>query len=165
MTAPTKMATKSLEQLESRITALEELCAEMYQVAGAIGAPLRILDQLASAAAGKRLPLESVLPFDGSECQPLPSVAAAALGRKGGSAKSARKAKASRANGRLHGGRPAKFAPGDLVVAKKSAPVATKDRSGVIVRRGGERASFVVRFEGEKKTTQLRSWHIRKADA
>jgi hypothetical protein len=68
----TRSAASKVDQLKARIAALEQVCADMYQVAGAIGAPVRILDQLHAAASGKRLPHESVLPFDDAECVPLP---------------------------------------------------------------------------------------------
>lgn len=57
-----------------RIDQLEQFAAEMYQVAGAVGAPLRILDQLAAAASGKPLPHETVLPFYQHELKPLAPV-------------------------------------------------------------------------------------------
>ncbi len=46
---------------------LRSLCAEMYQVAGALNAPTRVLDQLLAGARGEKLPYETVLPIDTPE--------------------------------------------------------------------------------------------------
>jgi hypothetical protein len=51
--------------------ALRRVCAEMYQVAGALVAPVRVLDQLAAAAAGRPLPYETVLPVNAWGWQPI----------------------------------------------------------------------------------------------
>ena len=108
-----------IEQLRERIEALETVCAEAYQVAGAIGAPVRVLDQLLAAAEGRPLPHRSVLPFEIEECDEIadlqrihrevcdllaPSVYRE-TGRRGGKVSSPKKARAARANGRK-GGRP-----------------------------------------------------------
>jgi len=147
-----------------RVNVLEALCAEMYQVAGAVGTPERILDQLSAAANGKPLPHESVLPFDASECTPLPSVAGAALGRRNKGVTSPAKAKAARRNGKLHGGRPAKFHPGDVVRVKAIAPADLRGLVGKIVRRGSERALFYVRFKTSKTAAPVRTWWMEKTD-
>ena len=97
--------------LQKRIQELEQLCAEMLQVAGALGAPVRVLDQLHAAADGQHLPHDTVLPFDASECTPLPSFAGSALARHNRGVTSAKKAIASRKNG-LQGGRPRKATDG-----------------------------------------------------
>ncbi len=155
------MVTRLVEAgLRSRVAALEQVCADLYQVAGAIGAPVRVLDQLAAAAAGKDLPYASVLPFDAAECEPLPSAAAAAMGRRGGAVTSKRKAKASRLNGKAHGGRPAKFVSGDRVVATLSAPARIRRRAGVITKRADARAQFYVKFDGEPKAEAVPSWWV-----
>ncbi len=47
----------------SEIDRLRTLCAEMYQVAGTLGADARVLDNLSAAASGKPLPHASLLPY------------------------------------------------------------------------------------------------------
>jgi hypothetical protein len=108
-----------LDTLRARVEALEGLCADVYQLAGTVGAPVRFLDALAAAAAGKRLPKAELLPVLETECEAvnqredllaqarsvLGVSAAAELGRKGGAKKSRAKAAAARANG-SKGGRP-----------------------------------------------------------
>jgi hypothetical protein len=42
---------------------LRALCAELYQVAGELGADARVLDNLWAAAQGKPLPHDSLLPY------------------------------------------------------------------------------------------------------
>jgi hypothetical protein len=56
------------ELLQQRIDALEHLCGEAYQFAGAVGAPVRVLDALAAAANGDPLPAGSLLPVGAEEC-------------------------------------------------------------------------------------------------
>lgn len=152
------------KELKARVDALEQLAAEVYQVVGAIGAPVRVLDQLAAAADGKPLPHDTVLPFDASECTPLPSVAGAALGRRNRGVTSMRKAKAARLNGKLHGGRPAKFQTGDHVRCKETAPTELRGLVGEIVRRGTERAMFYVRFANREKAAPVRTWWMEKTN-
>ena len=41
------------QELEQRIAILEQVCAEAYQLAGAVGAPEKALDNLAAAAEGQ----------------------------------------------------------------------------------------------------------------
>ena len=110
-----------IDTLRARVGALEGLCADAYQLAGTVGAPVRFLNALAAAAAGKRLPKIELLPVLETECDAvrqredrlaqarsvLGVSAAAELGRKGGSKRSRAKTAASRANGRK-GGRPRK---------------------------------------------------------
>lgn len=54
--------------LRARVELLERVCAEAYQFAGAVGAPVRVLDNLAAAAEGTPLPHESMLPVCAEEC-------------------------------------------------------------------------------------------------
>ncbi len=54
--------------LEQRVRDLERVCGEAYQLAGAIGAPERVLDVLAAAAGGKPIPQESFLPIAADDC-------------------------------------------------------------------------------------------------
>jgi hypothetical protein len=42
---------------------LRDLCSEVYQVAGALGASDRVLDNLWAAAAGKPIPHDTLLPY------------------------------------------------------------------------------------------------------
>jgi predicted RNA binding protein YcfA (HicA-like mRNA interferase family) len=114
----TTMASK-IDTLRARVEALEGLCAEVYQLAGTVGAPARFLDALAAAAAGKRLPKATLLPVLETECEAIREredllaqarqlfgvSAAAELGRKGGSKTSRAKKRAAKENGRK-GGRP-----------------------------------------------------------
>ena len=51
-----------IEDLEGRISTLERVCAEAYQLAGAVGAPVKALDNLAAAAEGRPIPHETFLP-------------------------------------------------------------------------------------------------------
>src|SRR3954469_22225691 len=110
-----------IHALRARVAALEGLCSDVYQLAGTVGAPVRFLNALAAAAAGKRLPRIELLPVLETECDAvrkredrlvqarsvLGVSTAAELGRKGGSKRSRAKTAASRANGRK-GGRPRK---------------------------------------------------------
>ena len=48
-----------IDDLERRISVLEQVCAEAYQLVGAVGAPVKALDNLAAAAAGKPIPHET----------------------------------------------------------------------------------------------------------
>jgi hypothetical protein len=61
----------TLKSLQARITRLELLCAEVYQVAGQAGAPVRVLDALAAAMNGKSIPRKSLLPIVPSEFDPI----------------------------------------------------------------------------------------------
>ena len=47
---------KTGAQLEQRISALERVCGEAYQLAGAVGAPEKALDNLSAAPAADRSP-------------------------------------------------------------------------------------------------------------
>ena len=85
-----------------RLDQLEDVCAELYQVLGTLGAPARVLDQTLAASEGRPLPYETLLPFSEREGRTL---AAASLGAKGGLVVSKAKARAARQNGR-RGGRP-----------------------------------------------------------
>ena len=87
----------------ARVDALEMLCAEMYQVAGELGAPVCVLDQLWAAAQGEPLPHGSLLPFSLEQANP--SKAAAVMGSHGGKVITKAKIRAAIRNGRL-GGRP-----------------------------------------------------------
>jgi hypothetical protein len=112
------------ETLRARIAALEELCGNVYQALGALGAPVEMLDTLFAASQGEDIPdqqpLFSTIPIEYEEVQKrqaiidsivsaINSTVSAQRGRAGGSVSSAAKRRAARANGRK-GGRPRKSA-------------------------------------------------------
>jgi hypothetical protein len=113
-----------LDALRHRVQALEELCAEVYQLAGEIGAPVRFLDALWAAAQGRPLPGGERIPVRAEECSEMAALqrrleevrravaigpAAVELGRLGGKRTSLAKRRAAAANGRK-GGRPRRAA-------------------------------------------------------
>ena len=57
-------AGKRLKELEPRVVELEALCSDIYQVAGALGAPAVVLDALHAAASGDPLPRVSLIGLD-----------------------------------------------------------------------------------------------------
>lgn len=57
-----------IHDLKERISILEQVCAEAYQLAGAVGAPEKALDNLAAAAEGKPLPHATFLPVSAADC-------------------------------------------------------------------------------------------------
>ena len=111
---------ESAAALRARIETLEAVCAEAYQLAGAIGAPVKALDNLSAAANGDAIPHESFLPIASEDCDEVADLLkalrghpgrrnalAAAMGRVGGARRSPAKRAAARANG-TKGGRPRK---------------------------------------------------------
>lgn len=119
-------STRELARLRGRLGDLERVCAEAYQFAGAVGAPVRVLDTLQAAAQGRPIPRASFLPVAAEECDAVAqrqaalervreavgggqvsgaSPAAVVLGRRGGHVRSPAKAAAARRNAKL-GGRP-----------------------------------------------------------
>jgi len=118
-------STRELARLRGRLDDLERVCAEAYQFAGAVGAPVRVLDTLQAAAQGRPIPRASFLPVAAEECDAVAqrqaalervreavgsqvsgaSPAAVVLGRRGGHVRSPAKAAAARRNAKL-GGRP-----------------------------------------------------------
>jgi hypothetical protein len=54
--------------LQAEVERLRQVCAEAYQFAGSVGAPERVLDNLAAAAAGNPIPHASILPVSADEC-------------------------------------------------------------------------------------------------
>ena len=53
--------------VQARLDALEDVCAELYQVLSALGAPEHVLEQALAAAEGRDLPYPTLLPFSPSE--------------------------------------------------------------------------------------------------
>ena len=60
-----------IQDLEQRILVLERVCGEAYQLAGAVGAPEKALDNLAGAAGRKPIPHETFLPVSATDCDEL----------------------------------------------------------------------------------------------
>lgn len=61
------------------LATLDELClvcAEAYQLAGAVGAPVEVLDNLSAAMRGYRPPHESFLPFSPDSCDEIKELTA-----------------------------------------------------------------------------------------
>jgi hypothetical protein len=102
-----------------RVEELESLCGELYQVLGTVGAPIRVLDKVSAAAAGKAIPDLDLLPIgemDFDEIRErqetideIATLLAKQLAARGGRRTSDAKRRAARANGRK-GGRPRKQA-------------------------------------------------------
>ncbi|MCY3842297.1 MAG: hypothetical protein OXH69_02010 [Acidobacteria bacterium] len=59
---------RRVRDLEQRISVLEQVCAEAYQLAGAVGEPEKALDNLAAAAEGKPIPHATFLPVSAADC-------------------------------------------------------------------------------------------------
>ena len=70
-------AEAELGRLRARVAALERLCAEVYQFAGEVGAPVRVLDALWTAASGDPIPEDSILPITADECDEVANLRAA----------------------------------------------------------------------------------------
>ncbi len=60
-----------IQELEERLDVLQQVCAEAYQLAGAVGAPEAVLDNLSAAAAGTPIPHASFLPIAVEDCDDL----------------------------------------------------------------------------------------------
>jgi hypothetical protein len=60
---------ETLDALRRRIEDLERVCAEAYQLAGVVGAPVCVLDNLAAAADGLPIPHASFLPITADDCE------------------------------------------------------------------------------------------------
>ena len=54
-------------RLEQRITQLQHVCAEAYQLSGAVGAPEKARDNLSAAASGRPMPHATVLPVSAAD--------------------------------------------------------------------------------------------------
>jgi hypothetical protein len=64
-------AQAEIGRLTARVEELQTLCAAMYQFAGEVGAPDRVLDVLAAAQNGDRLSeeaIDAILPITAAEC-------------------------------------------------------------------------------------------------
>ena len=55
--------------LKREVGRLRTVCSEAHQFAGVVGAPVRVLDNLAAAAAGRLLPHTTFLPVSINECR------------------------------------------------------------------------------------------------
>lgn len=75
--------TRTRRQLEERIGVLQKVCAEAYQLAGAIGAPEKALDNLAAAAAGRPIPHATFLPVSAADCDEFGEAETARANRHG----------------------------------------------------------------------------------
>ena len=64
-------STTTRTQLEQRVAVLQQVCAEAYQLAGAVGAPEKALDNLAAAANGEPIPHATFLPVSAADCDEL----------------------------------------------------------------------------------------------
>lgn len=128
----------------ARLDQLEDVCAEFYQVLGALGAPARVLNQALAAAEGRDLPYDTLLPFSRTEAA---TGGATTLGRRGGSVKSDAKASAAIANGK-RGGRPVT----DTNV--HVAHVVVNGVKGWMVTRRGREVFGTRRFRDAKKRGQ-----------
>ena len=71
---------RRMRDLEQRISVLEQVCAEAYQLAGAVGAPEKALDNLAAAAEGKAIPHTTFLPVSVADCDEFPLAGSRAAG-------------------------------------------------------------------------------------
>ena len=60
--------TMTRRELEQRIAVLQQVCGEAYQLAGAVGAPEKALDNLSAAANGDPIPHASFLPLTAADC-------------------------------------------------------------------------------------------------
>jgi hypothetical protein len=56
-------ALAEIRRLREEVETLRGVCAEAYQMAGAVGASVEALDNLSAASEGKPLPHETFLPF------------------------------------------------------------------------------------------------------
>ena len=60
---------RRIRKLEERISVLEQVCGKAYQLAGAVGAPEKALDNLAAAAEGEPIPHATFLPVSAADCE------------------------------------------------------------------------------------------------
>lgn len=60
-----------IRNLEQRVSVLEQVCAEVYQLAGTVGAAEKALDNLAAAAGGEPIPHATFLPVSAADCDDL----------------------------------------------------------------------------------------------
>ena len=110
--------------LRARVDLLEHVVGAMYQFAGEVGAPVRMLDALWAVSQGKSIDVQHLTRVYKDECEEIITLkrqlddvrkivaigsAASEFGRLGGSRTSDAKRRASAANGRK-GGRPRKTA-------------------------------------------------------
>ena len=70
-------------QLKRRIAILQQVCTEAYQLAGAVGAPEKALDNLSAAANGKPIPHATFLPVSAADCNELTDAEATRANKRG----------------------------------------------------------------------------------
>lgn len=56
-----------IRELERRVASLQQVCGEAYQLASAVGAPVKVLDNLAADACGKPMPHAIFLPVSAAD--------------------------------------------------------------------------------------------------
>ena len=59
---------QQMREVERPVVSLQQVCGEAYQLAGAVGAPVKALDNLAAAACGKPMPHTTFLPVSAVDC-------------------------------------------------------------------------------------------------
>ena len=59
---------QQIRELERPMASLQQVCGEAYRLAGAVGAPVKALDNLAAAACGKPMPHATFLPVSAADC-------------------------------------------------------------------------------------------------
>ena len=62
------MASDRIAELEAEIAKLRGVCADAYQLVGAVGGPVEALDNLSAAANGEPIPHDTFLPFRECDC-------------------------------------------------------------------------------------------------
>ena len=62
---------QQIREIERRVASLQQVCGEAYQLAGAVGAPVKALDNLAAAACGNPMLHATFLPVSAADCNDL----------------------------------------------------------------------------------------------
>lgn len=99
-----------MKNADQRVQELESLCGELYQVLGAVGAPVGVLDKVVAAAQGKPIPDVELLPINELDfdevrerqgtIDEMTTLLAKHLAARGGRQSTEAKRRAARANGR-----------------------------------------------------------------
>lgn len=69
-------AERDIVDLRSQLAAVRSVCGEAYQLAGAVGAPVKVLDNLSAAMGGMPIPHETFLPVLDTDCSAVREAAA-----------------------------------------------------------------------------------------